>query len=286
MTIDSYLAELERELRARRAPRARLLREVEGHLHDAADELAGSGLPRPAAEARAIARFGAATAVAARFAEAAASSSARRAVNVAAGALLAYCATLCAFTASASPLVRDFPQGAPSFFGTQLAAVAIAVAVARSFGRRRLELIYVTRAVLLAAGALTISALAEAAFALARPAGIVVWSEARWLTIGFAVATTTVLLAAIAGARAAAQAAAVDTPAAEPALRHPWRLTLGVAALAFALVTTAQLATGGAATLPGASAVGLLEGTAIVGGFALFGRFLGLRDRSNEAVAG
>src|SRR4029453_6415232 len=76
MTINDYMAELERELRRRRAPRARLLRETEDHLHNLCAQLAADGLAQEQAEARAVAQFGAAATVAARFAEAAASATA------------------------------------------------------------------------------------------------------------------------------------------------------------------------------------------------------------------
>lgn len=322
MRISDYLGELERQLRARRVPRARLLREVEDHLRDVADELAASGLPRGDAEAQAVARFGAAAAVATRFAEAAASTTAHRAANAAAGALIAYIATFCAFATSASPLVRDFPQGIPSFFGIQLAAVALAVALARSLRWRgetaapRAELSSLARGLSLSSGALLASALAEAALAIARPAGVVIWAEARWLTIGFAAAATIVTVAALAAARASAQAAAVNAfptsaPEAPPAaillddlrmlgarlplhvqalhpLRHPWRLTVLVAVMAFTLITTAQVVAGGAAqhasSLAGEAVLGLLEATAIVGSFAIFGRFLGLHDQTDNGV--
>ena len=295
-TIGGYLEDLERQLRVRRTPRLRLLREVEDHLRDVADELAASGLDRAAAEARAVARFGAAVDVAARFAEAAAATSAHRAAKVAAGALVAYAATFVAFATSASPLVRDFPQGAPSFFGIQLAAVALAAALVRSLRGRpeaaatRVDLSYLTRPVVVAGGALTASALAETAFALARPAGIVAWSEARWLTLAFATAAVVVLVAAVAAVRSAAQTSAVTAlPGAAasdelPLLRHPWRLTLLAAAFSFALVTAAQLATAGTAHAVGSALLGLVEATAIVGGFALFGGYLGLRDHTPDRV--
>src|SRR5262249_12523703 len=64
MTIDDYVAELERELRRRRAPRVRLLRETEDHLHDLCAELAADGLAPEQAEACAVTQFGAAATVA------------------------------------------------------------------------------------------------------------------------------------------------------------------------------------------------------------------------------
>jgi hypothetical protein len=319
-TISSYLRELDRQLRARRAPRGRLLREVDDHLRESSAELMASSVPRAEAEAEAVARFGAAAAVASSFAEAAASTTAQRAAGVAAGALFAYGAVFCVFAMSASPLVRDFPQGMPSFFGIQLAGVALAVGLTRSLRWRteaaapRGELIFIARALALACGSLAASALVEASLALARPAGVVVWSEAPYLTVGFAAASAIVLFAAFAAVRAAARTAAlgalpVDDGGEAPVamlrddllvlaarlrlrrlppirtldpLTHPWRLTLSIAALAFAAVTAGQLASGGAqhaSALPEAALLGLLEAGAIVASFAAFSRLLGLRNR-------
>ena len=97
MTIAAYLEQLERELRLRRAPRLRLLEEVDHHLRDLADELVGGGLSRAQAEERAIARFGDATTVAAGFAEAAASTTTRRAVRATVAAFVGYAIMVVAF---------------------------------------------------------------------------------------------------------------------------------------------------------------------------------------------
>src|SRR4051794_27114223 len=120
MTIDHYLRELERELRLRRAPRARLLTELREHLGDLSAELAADARSHADAESQAVARFGAAANVAARFPQATASTTAHRAVNAAAVAVVGYAGVLVMF-ATASPLLRDFPQGATSFFAFQLA---------------------------------------------------------------------------------------------------------------------------------------------------------------------
>jgi hypothetical protein len=62
---------------------------------------------------------------------------------------------------------------------------------------------------------------------------------------------------------------------------HPWRLTSLVAAFACVAVTGSQLIAANAphaSALVSAAALGLLEALAIITGFALFGRVLGMRD--------
>ena len=71
--ISSYLDELERELRLRRAPRRRLLAETADHLRSCADDIAAEEqIGVGEAERKALARFGTAAVVAGRFAHAAA----------------------------------------------------------------------------------------------------------------------------------------------------------------------------------------------------------------------
>jgi hypothetical protein len=214
MTIGAYLAELDRELRLRRARRARLLRETQDHLDELCAELVAGGLPREEAEARAVAQFGAAATIAARFAEATASTTVDRAVTVTAAAFVAYAGVYLAFGTAASPLLRDFPQGVGSFFGLPLAAVALGVAFVRSIRRNRAsaapstELTAITRALSVAGVALIGAAIAEVSAAATRPAGIIAWSEGRWLTLAFAAALALLLLSAIAVVRATAKAQA------------------------------------------------------------------------------
>jgi hypothetical protein len=315
MTIDDFIAELEHELRRRRAPRARLLKETEDHLHDLCAELTADGLAHEQAEARAVTQFGAAATMAARFAEATASTTVRRAVAVAAAAFVAYASVFVAFGTAASPLLRDFPQGAGSFLALQLAAVALVVASVRSLRWRGSqaaptgELTATTRALSVAGVVLIGAAVAEAAVALSRPAGVIAWSDGRWLTLAFAGALTLLLVSMIIAVRAAAQAQAVDAlptrqehrssaalladdvenllararlQRASRALRalfaHPWPSTLAFAALAFVVVSTAGVATSGRAGVAGATALAFVEASLIVLSFAAFGRMLGLRD--------
>jgi hypothetical protein len=69
MSIETYLAELERQLGVGRRGRRRILREIAGHLEDAARQEERAGLTRSEAEARAIARVGSAEALGTRFGE-------------------------------------------------------------------------------------------------------------------------------------------------------------------------------------------------------------------------
>ena len=80
--IEGYVDELGRALpRVARARRSRILREVASHLNDAAGALERGGMPRAAAEAEAIRRFGAATSVASEFAPLLVASALRRAAG-------------------------------------------------------------------------------------------------------------------------------------------------------------------------------------------------------------
>jgi hypothetical protein len=311
MTIAAYLEELERELRLRRAPRLRLLEEVDHHLRELAQELAGDGLSSAQAEERAIARFGSAATVAAQFAQAVASSTARHAVAAGALAFTAYSVVYLAFATAASPLLRDFPQGAASFFGIQIAAVAIAVAGLRSLRWRGVvaapsdELTAIARCLLVACFALLAAGVCEAGVALSRPAGLIAWSEGRWVTIGFAAAFALVLVSGLAAVRASAQASAIAAwparregaeslavsvdalmgerrfPAHRAALAafgRPWRTMSLAAAAAFLVVTAIGVHDAGRSGLVGAIVLGAVETTAIVVGFLALGRLLGLRE--------
>jgi hypothetical protein len=321
MTISDYIAEFEQQLRRRRVRRRRLVLEAADHLRESAEELIAAGVPSTDAEGEAVRRFGPAADVAARFSAASAASTARHAVKLAALALAGYVACFLLFSGNASAVVRDFPQGAPSFFAIQLAGVALLVAFVRSWRWRAplsappAELTFITRAAAVAVSALLAAAAGETLLALLRPAGVIVWEAAQWLTLAFAAAALLLVVASLPAARAAAQAAAVDrSPPSCPRdcrgaalllddlialtarlpvssaprlgalhpLRHPWRVVGLVGTLAFAAVSGVQLARGSSlgdgSTVTGALLLGLLEAAAIIGCFAVFGRFLGLRD--------
>jgi hypothetical protein len=184
--IEEYLERLDRELRALRAPRRRLLAEAEDHLRASAEDLGD--------EAEAVRRFGDARTVATRFAEAAAKSGARRSTVILGIAFAVYAAAFAAFWATASQEFADFPQGAPS----QLALVAAAAAVAFGvLGERRR-----TEALLAGAAALSAGAALELVVALTRPAGILPWQDLPLTVALFALAA--------AGAGAAAVSTAIS----------------------------------------------------------------------------
>jgi hypothetical protein len=318
MTINDYMVDLERELRRRRAPRARLLRETEDHLHELCAELTADGLSHEQAEACAVTQFGAAATIATRFAEATASTTAHRAVTVTAGAFVAYTGVFVAFATAGSPLLRDFPQGAGSFLALQLAAVALAVAFVRSLRWRgalaapTAELTAIARALSVAGAVLIGAAVTEAAVAVSRPAGVIAWSHGRWMTLAFAAAVFVLLLSSVAAVRAAAKAQAVRSlpsrhvhsaaallvddvdalfararlPRASRMLRgllaHPWPATLALAAFAFVAVSAAGVVSSGRAGLGGAAALAATEATLIIFSFLAFGRMLGLRDAARH----
>jgi hypothetical protein len=297
--IEGYLDRLDHELRARRAPRRRLLAEAEDHLRSAAEELVAGRRSFADAEQEAIERFGTPPEVAHRFAHAKASSTARAAVGWAAAAFLAYCTAALVFLAAAPDWLRDFPHGAPSTLALQVAAVALALTAIR-FRRRRVfdeeRLRLIANGALTAALAVAAGAGAELFIALTRPAAAP-WADAPAPIGAFALAavlcTPAVLAAAVSHTRAsglgwhgeAGFTLADDVEAIVPGLGRPVRTALQrpgwtcavVACSTFVAVTIAQLATSDASLVFGAAAVGLFEATAIVLGFLMLGRPLGLR---------
>jgi hypothetical protein len=296
--IEAYLDRLDRELRARRAPRRRLLAEAEDHLRSTTEELVGGARAAVDAEREAIERFGAAPEVAHRFALATASSSARTAVGWAAAAFLAYGTAALVFLLAAPDWLRDFPHGAPSGLALQVAAVALAVTAFR-FRRRpdehRLRL--VANGALTGAFALTAGAGAELLLALTRPAAAP-WGDAPAPIGTFALAVVVCAPAALAAAVSHRRAGGLGAGDAgtladdveavvprlgrvvRPALQRPGRTCAAVTGSAFVAVTIAQLVATGSSSLAGAIAVGLFEATAIVIGFLTLGRPLGLRRDS------
>jgi len=178
--IADYLDRLDGELRLQRAPRRRLLAEVEDHLRSSALETGGDVCEHEA-ERAAVERFGAAATVARRFAHTVAATSARRSVGRLGVAFAAYVAASAAFMATADPQFADFPQGAPSALALQIAAVAVAVSLIRSRRWRDSALVPDDRIRFLANGAaigatsLALGLLFEAIVAATRPAGVLPW---------------------------------------------------------------------------------------------------------------
>lgn len=307
--LTEYLERLDRELRLRRAPRRRLLAEAEDHLLQSAQELADAEQVEPVQLA--VERFGAPCEVARRFAHSVASTSARRAFLWSGIAFAFYAAATVAFGLGAGAEFADFPQGAPTALAAQVATAALALGLLRILRWRsepvlphdRLRL--VGNAAAIGSGALLVGLALELLVASTRPAGVLPWGDEP-LILGLAAA------AALAGAGAVAAAMAValrtetlesgpgrndervetlvaDLVALSPRLRsvaeavfgRPRRLVAGTAVLAFGAVVASQwigtdFAHHASIALP-TLALGLLEALALVTGYAVFGRALGLR---------
>jgi hypothetical protein len=303
--VSSYLKELERELRLKRAPRRRLLAETADHLRSCAEDIAAAeGVGAGEAERRAVARFGAAAVVAGRFAHAAASTSAQSALAWVVTAFAAYAIAAIAFVAAAPSWLFDFPQAAPSALALQVSFVALVLCMLRARRFRTTPALdgpglrLITNGMLVSTLAVAAAAGAELVIALARPAAAP-WSEAtRWILL-FAVASaigvvaTAAAIASVArasvldalpGGRTAGTASLVDDVAAVvPALEgvagyvvaHPARTCALLAGAAF-----------GAVTIADAGATGLIETAAIVAAYLTLGRTLGIRPpRGARAIS-
>jgi len=292
--VSSYLEQLERELRLRRAPRRRLLAETADHLRSCAEDIAAAeGVGVAEAERRALVRFGAAAVVAGRFAHAAASTSARSALAWVVTAFAAYAVAAIAFAAAAPSWLLDFPQGAPSALALQVSFVALALSVLRAQRFRSTSALdgsglrLITNGMLVSTLAVTAAAGAELVLAVMRPAAAP-WGEARHWILLFAGASAVGVVGTAAAIATAARTSGLgsgkrtdgtaslvgDVAAVIPALTtvaghvvaHPARTSALVAGAAF-----------GAATVAGAGAVGVFETTAIVLAYLTLGRALGIR---------
>ena len=312
--IGGYLQQLERELRVKRAPRRRLIKEVADHLRESADEIAAAGMARAEAEERAIARFGAAALVARRFAHAVASTSARTALVVAATACTSYAGAAALFILAGPMWLRDFPQGAPSMPALQIAAVALVLSGVRALRYRKTLLIdearlrFVANGTAIASAAVAGAAGIELVLGLTRPAPAP-WADESAIVAVYAVAGIAALAATlfavctVVRARALAalprpggerlpDAAALlvdDVAVAAPRLQSVASLVTSrpvlacavTAVCAFIAMTAVAVLDPGSgehtSTLAGAAATGLFEAAAVVAGYFAFGRALGLR---------
>ena len=308
--IAQYLDQLEHELRLKRAPRGRLLAEAADHLNGAADETMDSGTDRIEAERQAIERFGAAAVVAHRFAHAVTSTAARAALAWAAAAYAAYAAAACVFPVAAPSWLRDFPEGAPSMFGLQIAAVALALSGLRAVRDRDALVIDEPRLRLIANGlvvatlALACSAGCELLLALTRPAAAP-WHDVAAVIAAFAIGAAVSLVAAFVAVSTLARARLLsslprrhnrelscttaslvdDVAAAAPLLRplavlvtsRPVLVCGATAALAFLTLAGIDAAGREPSTLVGAAATGLVEAAAVVVAYLGLSRTLGLR---------
>ena len=311
--IDAYLAQLECELRLKRAPRRRLLAETADHLRSCADEIASEGVRRKEAERGAVERFGAAAHIAGRFAYAAASTSARVALVWVAAAFAGYAVAAMLFVVAAPSWLLDFPQGAPSMLALQVALVALVLSGLRARPSRnalimdeaRLRL--VANGVLISALAVAVAAGLELLLALTRPAAAP-WGEASGLIVVYATVAVAALSAGFIAVANAARASAVAglprrsgaelsaaaaslvddvaavarplTAVAAFVVSRPRRSCALVAACAFVAMTVSGGGTDvsrHASIFLGAAAAGLFEAAAVVAAYLVLGRPLGLR---------
>ena len=312
-TIDAYLDRLDHELRLQRAPRRRLLAEVEDHLRSCAREL-GAGVDEAEAERRAVERFGAAATVARHFAQTVAATSARRSVCCFGVAFAFYATALVVFALTADARFADFPQGAPSALALQIGAVAAILSVVRALRWRRAPLVPEDRVRLLANGAVVgvvaggAGLVLEALIAATRPAGVLPWDKEPLVLALFALAIGATLAAALAAAAAAFRSSTLaalpgrepdgcgptaslvdDAAALLPAARRPLsalfarpaRLVALTASLAGVAVLLSQIVSSDFAdhasiALP-ALGLGVFEAAMVGVGYLTLGRFLGLR---------
>jgi len=314
--IACYLEQLDRELRVNRAPRKRLLAEAADHLEASAEEVAASGVGRGEAEQQAVARFGAAGLVARRFAHAAASTSVWTALVWAATACAGYAVAAAFFIFTAPSWLRDFPQGAPSMLGLQVAAVALLLSGIRALRFRGALLIdeprlrLIANGVVIATGAVAAGAALELMLALTRPAPAP-WRDAAAVIAAYAIAGAAALVTTVVGvatlARTRALAAqprptgdampaaveslvddvAVAAPPLKPAVvlitSRPVLACTATAALAFVVMAVVDAlgsdAGRHASALGGAAASGFFEAVAVVGAYLTLAHRLGLRER-------
>jgi hypothetical protein len=317
--IASYVEQLDRELRRKHAPRRRLLAEAEDHLRSAGEELVEQGMKRDEAERVAIERFGAAALVARSFAHAYASRSTKVAFVWVISAFCAYAGAVLAIVLTAPSWVLDFPQGAPSMLGLQIAFVALALGTVRVVRHRRSlvivepQLRFAANAAAVAALALVVAAFAELLVGWTRPAAAP-WAEETPLLVLYGVVCLISIVVALvvcsalgraqavartpsAGAHLASGNAALaeDVAALSPPLgplaaavvAHPARACALVAGVAFVAMTGASALDGSssphASALAGAGTAGAFEAVAVIVGYLAFGRTLGIRpDRSAD----
>ena len=226
--IEVYLDLLDGELRLNRAPRRRLLAEVEDHLRTSATEL-NVDAALEEAERRAVERFGAAATVARHFAMVVAATSARRSTYWLGLAFTTYAVSSLLFAFTAPPEFADFPQGAPSGIALQVAAVALAVSLVRSFRWRTStdvpedRIRFLANGAVIGAAALAVGLAGEMAIAVTRPAGVLPWQDLPLVAVAFGAAVGAAL---VAGLSAAAATFRASTLAAVPGARRVGRAPL------------------------------------------------------------
>jgi hypothetical protein len=318
--IDSYLEQLDVELRLNRAPRRRLLAEVEDHLRASSAEI-GADTGAEEAELRAVERFGSAATVARGFAVSVAATSARRSTYSLGLAFSAYVVACLLFASTASSRFADFPQGAPSALALQIVAVAFAVSLVRALRWRSStdtpedRIRFLATGSVIGAAAVAMGIAGETVVALTRPSGVLPWQELPLVAVAFGVAVGAALVAGLAAASAASRTSVLRAvPGARPLVRaslptlvddvvalvpcarrpvtalfeRPRLLVAAVAAVALVGVFVSQVGgrpfTHHASIVLPALALASLEVLCVLAGYLALGRSLGLRgDRAGSA---
>jgi hypothetical protein len=314
--IDSYLEQLDVELRLNRAPRRRLLAEVEDHLRASSAEI-GADTGAEEAELRAVERFGSAATVARGFAVSVAATSARRSTYSLGLAFSAYVVACLLFASTASSRFADFPQGAPSALALQIVAVAFAVSLVRALRWRSStdtpedRIRFLANGSVIGAAAVAMGIAGETVVALTRPSGVLPWQELPLVAVAFGVAVGAALVAGLAAASAASRTSVLRAvPGARPLVRaslptlvddvvalvpcarrpvtalfeRPRLLVAAVAAVALVGVFVSQVGgrpfTHHASIVLPALALASLEVLCVLAGYLALGRSLGLRGHS------
>jgi hypothetical protein len=215
-----------------------------------------------------------------------------------------------AFALTAPSWLLDFPQGVPSMLALQVAFVALVLGTVRVLRYRgrpvvvEQQLRFAANGAAVAALALAGAAFAELLLGWTRPAAAP-WGEETVLLVVYGVACVTSIVVALVACNALGRAQAVartpgagadlasgsaalarDLAALSPRLApiaaagaaHPARACALVAGVAFVAMTAASALDGSSASaLPGAVAAAAVEAAAVVVGYLVFGRTLGIR---------
>jgi hypothetical protein len=309
--ISAYLVELEIELKLKNVARRRILEEAEDHLRATSEELVAAGRPASEAEREAIRRFGRAATIARGFAEHAAGRAALKAATWGLASLLVFVCAAIAVALTAPRYLLDFPQGLPTWFGLQIAAVASLICLVRWLRWRREPHLPaaastpLAASALIATAALAVAGSAEVVIAVSRPSGG--WQAGRTEALVFIGAAVIAVAASLAAVAAAARTYVLaplpherkrsdprstligDITVLSPrlgrmaagALSRPAHLVFSVTATASIAVVSTQLLAddfaGRASVVLAAAGVGVLEGIAVAVCYLAFGRALGLR---------
>jgi hypothetical protein len=282
--IAAYLQALSAELHVPRRTRARILAEVSDHLREA--------IAAGQSEAEAVEAFGDPTVLAARFQEQFATSSARRATR---WTVLSVAGLGAGFALAPS---TSGPSAAVIWIAAQLGVVAAVVGIARWLRYRPQRQVPASRlADLYRANGLATSCVGLVGIALIVDGGLIAGGAllAAAAVGGIAVARSVVSARAVKAAPTTENAfddllalarryvPAVDALQAGAARRHPWTFCLAFAA-ACGLAVAAQhaLVDGGVTPHAGRALLASLiiasiEAAAVIGCYAAFGRFLGIR---------